>query len=115
MLLGNEMIERAVVGRLNLRIALQWLSLCEISNRIVAFKGDPLLVSEHKRLAARAIAHDEPGPVLVCFDNVAFLISVELISCLFVVLENEPSTNDLKPLRADRRQAVNGGRVTAVA
>src|SRR5437773_12133417 len=114
MLLGDEMVERAVVGRLNLRIALQWLSLCEISNRIVAFKSDAIPVGEHERLAARAVAHDEAGPVLVCFHNVAFLISVELICRLLVVLEDKSSINDLKPLRADGRQAINARRVTAV-
>ena len=40
------MIQRAAVGRFNLRIALDRLAIRELGNRVVAFKRDAFLVRE---------------------------------------------------------------------
>src|SRR5207247_2251786 len=109
--LRNEMIERAVVGPLNLRVALLWFAANEVSHGVVAFERHTPFVRLDERLAPCAVANDEAGPILVRLRDACRLILVEKVRGLLVVLKNQPAINDLEPLGTDGRETVNARRI----
>src|SRR5262245_23342312 len=111
MLLRDEVIERAVKGSLDLWITFCWLVPGEIAHRVVAADGNPFSVCKDERFWTRAVANDQARPVFIRFLDVSLEFLVEQVVGLLVVLQDELASDDLEPLRANRREPVDAGGV----